>query len=1033
MKQNLEFLNTAIVRSPLLPCHSKDSSHEILDEAIYIASSSLHEQYQKFKRNFHFSKKETDKLKISIQKYKTRASTRCTPFGLFSGIKVVEYGAENNIEYNSNPLDVISRKTKLNMVFLSKLAQVLEKHDDVRPCLLFFTNTSIYKVGEKYRYVEYYFNDLKRLYKITEVDYSEGLEFVLNHAKSGITITELINLLVSNDLQEDDSIAFVDELLDSQLLVSELEPNLTGSDYLNVIIDKLNKINQKTASIYVKNSIDELSAVKSLLINIDESGVADVETYNEIIQRLNSLIDEPLSINYFHVDSFKISNHASISYNVQENILKAINLFNKLTPVYENKLLELFKQRFRERYGDKEIALLQALDVESGIGYPEKDIYGINELVDDIQLVNSVANTGINLNEAQLVLKEKLNQTIKDGKQVIYVSDEDFMGINYSSDDLPDSFSVFFKILNSKTNKIAIQNNIGASSAINTISRFSGGCEAIDELMLKVLEHEKSKQNEGILAEIIHLPDSRLGNILCRNKYHEYEIPYLTNASVEKEFQIDVSDLYLSLKGNYLYLRSKRLNKEIIPRLGTAHNYENNSLPVYHFLCDLQVQKIKKPYLSFGWGQLIYSHQFLPRIEYQSIILSPAKWCLKRENFIRLINCKSDDELKIQLIELVNQFQLPKLFLVVDGDNEMLIDTTDIDSVYVFVDLIKKKDIVLLEEFLFSEIDSLIKDTNGEYYTNECVAIVLNHFKHKDNKFDSNPILQKTIEPCKIEESKWIYFKIFCGVKTTDTILIDNLKPFIDDLIQKVLIDKWFFIRYSDPEPHIRFRIHLINIKIYKEIVGKIEILLSDLIESDIVLKIEQDNYEEELDRYGENTMGLAETLFFNDSKYCMNVLSYLQSNSTVVRWHYALLTVDTYLNDFDYSIEQKVDFMKDLSMSFFNEHGANKTLRVQLDQKYRIHKADIEKLFNHSIHIDDDFKFISNLIRERSIENKLIYFELKKIESNNQIQVSIDSLLASYIHMALNRIFISKRRVNEMVIYDLLYRYYKSLISRSK
>lgn len=1033
MEQNLEILNTVIVRSPLLPYHSKDCSHEIFDEAVYIASSTLYDQYQKFKKNVRFSRKESDKLKISLQKYKTRASTRCTPFGLFSGIEVVEYDVENKIEYHSNQSDVIARRTKLNMVFLSKLAQCLEKHTDVKPYLLFFANNSIYKVGEKYRYVEYYFNDLKRLYKITEVDYSEGLEFILNQAKSGITISELINLLLSNDLPEDESTAFVDELLDSQLLVSELEPNLTGSNYLDVIIDKLNKIFQKTASSYVKNSIDELSAVKSLLINIDESGFANIETYDEIKRRLNSLIDEQLDINYFHVDSFKTSNQASISCNVQGNILKAINLFNKLTPVYENKLLELFKQRFRERYGDREISLLQALDSEIGIGYPQKDHYGINELVDGLQLVNLVANTEINLNAVQLVLKEKLNQTIKDGEQVIYVSDEDFLAIDYFSDDLPDSFSVFFKILNAKTNKIAIQNNIGASSAINTVARFSNGCKAIDELMLEVLEHEKSKQNESVLAEIIHLPESRLGNILSRNKYHTYEIPYLTNASVDKEFQIDVSDLYLSLIGNYLYLRSKRLNKEVIPRLGTAHNYEYNSLPVYHFLCDLQIQKIKKPYLSFGWGQLIYSYQFLPRIEYQSIILSPAKWCLKRENFIDLINCKSDDVLNIKLIEFVNQFQLPKLFLVVDGDNEMLIDTTNIYSVYVFIDLIKKKEIVLLEEFLFSEIDSLIKDTNGKFYTNECVAIILNHYKNRDNKFESNPILQKTLEPCKIEENNWIYFKIFCGVKTTDTILIDSLKPFIDDLLKKGLIDKWFFIRYSDPEPHIRFRFHITNIKIYEEIIGKIELLLFDLIESDIVFKIEQNIYEKELDRYGENSIDLAENLFLSDSECCVNVLSYLQSNPSVVRWHFALLSVDAYLNDFDYSIEQKVDFMKDLSNSFFNEHGAHKSLRLQLDQKYRIHKADIEKLFNHSIHIDDDFKIISNLLEERSIENKLIYSELKKIESNNRLQVSINSLLTSYIHMSLNRIFISKRRLNEMVVYDLLYRYYKSLISRSK
>jgi len=40
---------------------------------------------------------------------------------------------------------------------------------------------------------------------------------------------------------------------------------------------------------------------------------------------------------------------------------------------------------------------------------------------------------------------------------------------------------------------------------------------------------------------------------------------------------------------------------------------------------------------------------------------------------------------------------------------------------------------------------------------------------------------------------------------------------------------------------------------------------------------------------------------------------------------------------------------------------------------------------------------------------------------------------MASYSHMMVNRLFKSKQRLHEMVLYDFLHRYYKSEIARQK
>ena len=69
----------------------------------------------------------------------------------------------------------------------------------------------------------------------------------------------------------------------------------------------------------------------------------------------------------------------------------------------------------------------------------------------------------------------------------------------------------------------------------------------------------------------------------------------------------------ISVRKGKLVLRSKKLNKYIIPRLTSAHNYQRNSLPVYHFLCDMQ--HLGRNMIFFNWGTTLESmFPYRPRV-----------------------------------------------------------------------------------------------------------------------------------------------------------------------------------------------------------------------------------------------------------------------------------------------------------------------------------------------------------------------------------------------------------------------------------
>ena len=177
----------------------------------------------------------------------------------------------------------------------------------------------------------------------------------------------------------------------------------------------------------------------------------------------------------------------------------------------------------------------------------------------------------------------------------------------------------------------------GDVSAAKLLGRFCNGNEAIHNLTNEIVKKEAAYHSDKILAEIVHVPESRTGNILRRPILREYEIAYLSNSGVTQDYTIDLNDLMISIKNNKIILRSKKHNKEVIPCLSNAHNYSNKSLPIYHFLCDLQSQDVK-PIYSFSWGVLESHYDYFPRVDYKDVILSKAKWIVSKneiENFLK--------------------------------------------------------------------------------------------------------------------------------------------------------------------------------------------------------------------------------------------------------------------------------------------------------------------------------------------------------------------------------------------------------------
>lgn len=281
---------------------------------------------------------------------------------------------------------------------------------------------------------------------------------------------------------------------------------------------------------------------------------------------------------------------------------------------------------------------------------------------------------------------------------------------------------------------------------------------------------------------------------------------------------------------------------------------------------------------------------------------------------------------------------------------------------------------------------------------------------------------------------EWVYFKIYSGYKTADLVLTDAINPLVKELLEEKIIDKWFFIRYSDPDFHLRIRFRLTDLSQLGKLIFMMNSVVKPFLENMQVLKFQTDTYSRELERYGTNTVTYSEILFFYDSEMTTGMLDIIEGDEgEVVRWHFAIKIVDSFLNDFNFSENEKLELLDRLQNGFGSEFNMNKNLKIQIDRKFRNERKTIIGILNGNETINSDYAPLNNLIKRRSKKNKGIIEKINTIKSKNQLEIDLNDLISSYIHMMLNRIFKSNPRLNEMLIYSFLYRFYKSEIARKK
>ena len=1006
-------------------------------EAIFVASPGVDESLEHWLRDPDGERGQ--KVERSLFKYLARMAMRSTPFGLFAGGSVGRIGEETSLVIGR--IAGHRRHTRLDGDYLDALCRALLADPAVRAGLTVRPNSSLYSAAGRIRLAEARLVGKVRSYHLVAVEPDRYLAAVLERAADGARPGELAAHLVEldPDIAIEEASAFIDELIDGQLLLPDLTPAVTGPAPLDDILAQLASVPAAAPAVAV------LERARDAIAALDAAGLGNPPArYRAIADDLGAL-PAPVELpRLFQVDMTKPAPELALSRAVMAEVARGIEITRRLSPPPSDPL-QSFKEQWSRRYEGREVPLCEVLDEESGIGFARASTPGAEAapLLAGIPFAGAPQEARAPVGAAHRHLAELLSRALAGGEQEVELGDADLKALATSSPPpVPEAFQMQVRIAAASPEAMArgdyrlYPSSFWGPSGAMMLGRF---CHADPELYARVMSHlrqEEAHRPDAIFAEIVHLPEGRLGNVIFRPVLRDHEIPFLGRSGAPRQRQIPVTDLLVSVRGGRVRLRSRSLGREIVPRLTTAHNFSGTGgLGLYRFLCTLQGQ-VGAAGMDFGALDLL---PFRPRMRTGRFVLATARWRLEGRE-LETLAAKTRAGRFAAVQALREKHRMPRHVLVIDGDNQLPIDLENVIAVEALAALVKDRPGQAFGEIAPGPEEAILRGPDGRFQ-HEIVIPFHRELPAQAVVAGAAPV-RPPAPPHRVfaPGSEWLYAKLYTGSATADQVLRDLVSPLVGSLRAAGAFDRWFFIRYDDPDHHLRVRFRGPPARLAAEVLPALHAAAEPFMAGGRLFRLQLDTYEPEWERYGGPAgLEIGERLFAIDSDACLAILDLMGGDEGLdAAWRLTLVGIDQLFRDLGLDLDQRLDIARRSAAMLRSEFGSGDggamatAADKALGDRFRRERASLEELFDPARRMDTVFAPGIEVLDARSRALAPLVAELREAERAGALDSPLAEMAWSYAHMFANRMLRSAPRAQEMVLYDFLARIYQSQKARA-
>jgi len=1022
-------------------------------EALFVASPSLSERVEAWRRDPDGDAGRA--VEPPLVRYFARMATRPTPFGLFAGVSLAHRAGSTRLCVS--PRAAWLRRTRLDMQYLTALTDALAAAPELRAALPYRANSTLYAAAGRLRYIEARTAPatLERAYDLVSIEPTPVLEAVCARAAAGATMAELAAAIVDEDVSPDEATEYIHALIDAQVLVPELEPPLTGGEPIAVVAADLAAVQPG------RFAAARLEEARRALGEIDASGIGVGPSAYRAVAR--SLGDLPATVDVarlVQVDLIKPAPGATVGPAVIDELARAAALFCRIgrTRRWQD-VLRPFREAFVARYGARRVPLLEAVDEESGVGSGESA--GAAAYASPL-LAGLTFPPGDGPPERARTAREKrraghvlrlFERARARGAYEIALTDEDLAALeNERPLPVPDSFYVMATIAARSSRAVdggdfrLLLHSLAGPPGAALLSRFAGESGPLRAALDEQVAVEEALAPGVVFAEIVHLPQGRLGNVVHRPVLRGAEIAFLGRSGAPRDRQIPITDLLVSVRGDgddaRVVLHSAKDGREIRPRLTAAHAFEGADVGAYRLLCALARQPPNAR--VWDWDQLMRA-SFLPRVTAGRLVLSLAQWRLE-EAEIRDLRGARGAARYATARALRSRRAMPRFVALAEGDQLLSVDFDNVLSVDSFVSALASREEAYVCELFPDGEHAPVHEGAGAADGRADEAV---DEAERSPRF-AHEIVVPFVRAASIEElcagpppaapdpsvprsfapgSEWLFAKIYAGPATADDVLRRVVRPVVDAALAAGDASEWFFVRYGDPDWHVRLRLRGAPERLIGRVLPAIESATRSWRAAaggaPRVTRLAFDTYEREIERFGgAAAIAVVERIFFVDSEAALALVVALEDDiAPEARPLVALLGVDRLLDDLGLSLDAKIALAEEVHAALARELRSDARLSRQLDAKYRRERPRLEALRARRA---ADLDVAYDIVDARSRRLRPLAAELAAV-------ASVDAIAPSLAHMHANRVLRAAARAEEMVLYDMLRRLYASERARAR
>lgn len=959
---------------------------------------------------------------LVLLRYLVRMSTRATPFAAYAAVGVGNIGAQFCSELDGSVGCDLDIDCGVLLELDRKLKSEVARDDRMRVRL----PNIIYRKGEVIQFVEQRLENKRLNYELSRTDRSEFIDLTMSRLSHPRRIGELAEELVELDssVTRDEVVDFLYRLLDAGFIQIDADLELTGGNRLGKYLESIaSAVPQATST----RPFELLKSVHTLLMPGTRHRLPAAAPR---VERAEGLLAEygytfP-SGHVVHADSFCDSDLVGVDGRTLAKLYDVIATMRYLLPKQEDNSWRELVSKFEDRFGTEFVPLVVALDPDCGIALDQSQqsirwMDGVRILPKSVSKPND-----------EHVYQALLNTCIRSSQNSIDLHDV-FPHPSGVPSPLPGSFSACLTVYQEGTESPSMAVNfLHGPGATNLNARFAARDPKLAKAVRGTAAREDNASDETVYAEVIYLPSPRHANVSTRPASRDYEIVLSGGSSVPRERQIRPDELSIGVVAGEIVLWSTRLNKRVVPRFSSAYNYRHRgNLGIYQFLCRLAANSPQLP--NFRWPGSMWRVPSLPRVMCGDVLISRARWHWNKAKILDVcahIEKKNWSELEA----IFDESAMPRWFSVEAGDNLLEIDRRNFLALTLLRDEIRSLEEVVLTESPARIGKPVLSRADGHWHSEIIVPLHKSRALAKqDDEFSKysrfvlgNAVLD--LAPAPKHEHAWHFVKIYASEDYLESLLVSHIEPLLRQAVDNGIVKCWFFVRYYDPDFHLRLRLQGGGDAFAMLLRHLHDDLLGTRYERQEIAAYRTDHYLPEYSRYGgRHLMPLVERIFHGDSTFSGKMLrAARRTDSSDIIWKAALCGALDYMRMCGLSHSAVNDMVQFQRKAFGNEMELGKSEFDGLGKVYRKHRKYIESVVASSEMPDD---IIGNALRDRAESVQPLLEALCSSAASS----AIVHLLPSIIHMQANRLFTGISRPQEFVIWDFLARAQRSVAARSK